>query len=623
MRREDQYIESDNSYHEPSRDNSSSMVTLVVIITILMVVLTLVIAFIYFAKDKKDKEVLESSDPSAAFIAVATQTPTPMADLLSFQNPLLYPPVAVNINTVYDEIAPAPPVGLTQNIIEGGRIVSEYQRPNPINFGDPLCYSHVAGILTYRGDNFRSCASYGITNVSIGTITELWEYEDLGTRLSSTMTFEWEGVRLTGQPLVVRWDDNIRESMNLYADKASKSGLTEVIVASLDGNIYFFDLDDGTMTRDPISVGASIKGTPAIDPRGYPIIYVGQSDDNADDGNFGFYIYSLIDGSRLWYYSGEDDGAYRVNWTAFDSSPLIDANTDTLIWPAENGIIYTFTLHTTYSIGGDSISIMPEVVGFKYIFADSLGARMGVESSIAIYSNYGYFVDNNSDLICLDLNTMRMVWKVDLGDDSDLSPVVAEENGCPYVYVGTEVDSQSGEVGEYQGAAYTYKVDGLTGDIMWQNSIPCYTYNGETSDTDQSGGCFGNPIIGKKSISNLVIFSYSMTNGLMSGNQLVAYDRNLGTSVWTYNMNIYTYSSPIDIYDVQGNCYILICDTYGQIHLINGQTGERINYIRATVHMGTNSETSDGVAFEGSPVVFGNKMIIGTTNGSIICFEIA
>jgi outer membrane protein assembly factor BamB len=112
-------------------------------------------------------------------------------------------------------------------------------------------------------------------------------------------------------------------------------------------------------------------------------------------------------------------------------------------------------------------------------------------------------------------------------------------------------------------------------------------------------------------ISNLVIFSYSMTDGLTRGNRLVAYNRDTGTEVWHYDMNIYTYSSPVACYTEDGNAYIIIADSLGQIHLVNGSTGERISYIQVS------SEIGADVSFEASPAVYGNTIVIGTKSGSV------
>ena len=127
----------------------------------------------------------------------------------------------------------------------------------------------------------------------------------------------------------------------------------------------------------------------------------------------------------------------------------------------------------------------------------------------------------------------------------------------------------------------------------------------------------GTPIIGKKSISNLVIFSYCMTNGTYSGNRLVAYSKDTGEKVWTYEMNQYSWSSPVDCYDADGNAYIVICDSVGQIHLVNGLTGTRITYLQTIRNIGTADESKEGLNMESSPIIFNDMIIIGSRAGSV------
>lgn len=625
MQRGDQYIEPDNSYYRPSRDPNEGTMTLVVVITLLFVCLTGVLAAVYFKK-ATTKETLANIDTTdqSGYISIASPTPTPIPPITDYQNPILYPGLAsvrINKELEIDKSANPASRGITQTVMVNRQFIEgDYNRETPIYMPDPVMYGSIPGIFTYRGNNFRNCASFGYTNIYRGALTQRWEFKGIGKKLASTQNFEWSGVKWTGQPLVAVWPASIRQNMNLNDTAKHQQELREVIIAALDGKIYFFNLLNGEQTREPINVGASVKGTPALDPRGYPIIYVGQTDNNGGS-NFGMYVYSLLDGSLLYMYDGSDDGAYRSNWNAFDSSPIVNGDTDTLIWPCENGYIYTFDLHTNYAPGAATISMNPVVTGYKYMFNDNVGSRMGVESSIAVYGNYGYFMDNTQNLCCLDLNTLKMVWTQVLGDDSDVTPMINEENGIPYVYIGTEVDNQNG-LGESCGAAYIYKINGLTGKIEWQNSEPCYTFNAESSDSDQSGGCFGNPIMGKGKISNLVIFSFSMTSGLASGNKIIAFDKDLGTKVWEYKMNIYSYSSPVDFYDSEGNAYIIICDSIGQIHMIRAEAGiedkeRRITYIQTKKNLGQADQTSKGICIEASPIVYEGMLVVGTTSGSI------
>ena len=69
-------------------------------------------------------------------------------------------------------------------------------------------------------------------------------------------------------------------------------------------------------------------------------------------------------------------------------------------------------------------------------------SSLGVESSMAVFKNYGYWGDNQGNLICVNLNTLKPIWYFDNVDDSDASIVIEEENGVPYLYVGCEVDKQ-------------------------------------------------------------------------------------------------------------------------------------------------------------------------------------
>jgi outer membrane protein assembly factor BamB len=236
---------------------------------------------------------------------------------------------------------------------------------------------------------------------------------------------------------------------------------------------------------------------------------------------------------------------------------------------------------------------------------------------MSIYDHYGYCSDNSGNLICVDLNTLEIIWARQLDDDSDVTPVIEEEAGRVYLYMGTEVDWQKKDVLDYQGASYTYKLDAMTGEEIWQTSYSCFTHNGADKGDDVNGGMLGTPIVGKKSISDLVIYSYCMTNGIYSGNHLVAYNKDTGDKVWDYSMNQYSWSSPVDVYDADGNAYIVICDSVGQIHLVNGLTGARITYLQLIKNKGLEGENKNAQNIESSPIVIDGMIVIGTRGCSV------
>ena len=72
-----------------------------------------------------------------------------------------------------------------------------------------------------------------------------------------------------------------------------------------------------------------------------------------------------------------------------------------------------------------------------------------------------------------------------------------------------------------------------------------------------------------------------------------------------------------------GNAYLVICDSLGQVHLINAQTGERIVYIQTVKNTGTAEETSSDICIEASPIVYKGMMVVGTTSGSVFGIAIS
>jgi hypothetical protein len=75
----------------------------------------------------------------------------------------------------------------------------------------------------------------------------------------------------------------------------------------------------------------------------------------------------------------------------------------------------------------------------------------------------------------------------------------------------------------------------------------------------------------------------------------------------------------VDIYDEDGNAYIVIGDNFGQIHLVNALTGERITYLKIT----SEGETKKDLSFEASPIVYGDTIVIGSTSGSVFGIKIS
>ena len=471
--------------------------------------------------------------------------------------------------------------------------LDSFLREETISFGAGSDYAEVEGVLTFRGNNYRDGASYGITNVQNFTLTKLWNNRVGSLRGSHS---NWTGCGWTGQPLVVRWPAETKAIMNMYPEKQAKADLVEVIYATLDGYVYFYDLEDGTRTRPAINVGMNFKGAGSIDPRGYPLMYVG-SGDNRDGQRARMYIISLIDGKILYEQSGKDSATSRA-WYAFDSAPLVDAKTDTLIWPGENGVLYTIKLNTVYDKAAGTISVNPENVA-KTVYKASTGTKVGYEASGIVVDGYFYCADNSGLFVCVDLNTMELKWAQDVQDDINATPVFEWGNdGVGYIYCGTSMEYAKGNV-------FIYKMRADNGEIVWERKFTNITYNELVS-----GGVMSSPIIGKKGtdLENLLIFPIARTPSTGSGT-IFALDKETGETVWSETNKNYHWSSPVAVYTEDNKGYILLGDSAGKITMYDS-TGKSLT----SIGLGSN--------IEASPAVFENRLVVGTRGAGIFGIEI-
>ncbi len=109
-------------------------------------------------------------------------------------------------------------------------------------------------------------------------------------------------------------------------------------------------------------------------------------------------------------------------------------------------------MNTVFDREVREISIAPEFFTYRYKMSGL--DNHGVESSMAVYDGYGYFIDNSGFINCIDLNSLQPVWSRNLGDDSDVTPVLALEDDRVVLYIATEVDWQKEIVGNYQGKRF-------------------------------------------------------------------------------------------------------------------------------------------------------------------------
>ena len=443
-------------------------------------------------------------------------------------------------------------------------------------------YADKPGIFTFRGSSTRNPNFCGhLTDDSIQIKVD-WAFT---TRMDTSKTpygvFEG-GSGWTGQPLYVHWPDSLLQRFKAKSAVAYQNlNEQEIIVASLCGDIYFIDFQTGKQSRPTHNTQNVLKGTPSLNPDLNGHLYVGHGvQKNATFGNQVFDLFS----HTMIHTFGPDRNAWR-GWNAYDSSPVIAGGF--LFRPGENGTLYKYYV-------GDGGYTLQSTLRYSTTKAKS---SPGMESSLAVYRNYGYVGDNHGNILCVNLNTMCPVWHYWNHDDTDASPIVDVEDGVPYVYTGCEVDRQG-----KSGYSYFVKLNGLTGELVWEDTIRCHKlqYGDWTSD----GGMYSSPLIGEADCEGMIFTAFCIQNGKDSG-YFMAIDKADGKILYRTKLKYYCWSSPVAFFNDAKEMFVFVGDVAGNAYVIKGKTGE----ILATARVGNN--------FESSPIIVDNKVVVGSRGNKI------
>lgn len=440
-------------------------------------------------------------------------------------------------------------------------------------------YAGVDGSLTFRGGIRRDAPQVIVLDKTPDDIEVEWQY---ATGSHGT----WGGGSgWTGQPVVISWPDSIYNRFKASDKVTSDFGRNEVIVGSLDGKVYFINADTGKASREAIAVGNPVKGAVSLDPTFNGLLYVGHG--VPDTSPFGAVTIDLNSHSVIDIF-GRDPKAQR-GWGAYDSSPVRVG--DFVFRPGENGTLYKWYVGDA----GDKPKLHSTL---RYTRS---GSAPGIESSLAVYGNYGYFGDNAGNIMCVNLNTMKPVWMYDNHDDTDATPIVAEENGNVYVYTVSETDKQR------EGYGYFVKLDALTGNLIWEYKAASRRLDRDGKHFD--GGFYATPLLGRGDCKSL-IFANVVYNLKGSNGALIALDRQTGKEVWNTPLRTYAWSSPVAVMGPNDKMYIFDADTYGNAYLVNGTNGE----ILYREQIGSN--------FESSPSVIDNRLVVGSRGNLIFKLKI-
>ena len=493
------------------------------------------------------------------------------------------------------------------------KLISDYTPDEPVAWGAAQNYTEVPGVLTFRGNHHRTAPAYGTADVKQKKLDIVWTQE-IGEARGDGSYFP--GAGWTGQPLLVNWPEKTRKAMGFEPEFADKD-LVEVLYPVFDGNVYRIDLETGKQTKPPIVTGCGFKGTGSVDPRGYPLLYAGQglddmdADEDTKDCPFRYRIFDLIQNEEVSGWSGDDEVRPRKDWGAFDSSALVNAATDTLIEPGENGLIYKVKLNTKFDAKAKTVSVDPKLTKLEY--KTTISGKFGIESSAVAYRNLMFASDNDGNLICWDATTMQVVWARDVGDDSDASMVLEETPEGVFLYHGNTLDDR-GHAGD-DNFTYLRKLNALTGEVVWEYHVPT------VASSPNNGGLLATPVLGEGEISDLVIFNVSRTTEPLLcvfnkclgdyGGELLALDRKTGKAAWTRALEFWSWSSPVVFTGKDGHSYGVFADASGTLHLFDPNTGEDYS----TVSLGKNVEAS--------PAIYNDMIVVASYDKKIFGIKIS
>ena len=219
-----------------------------------------------------------------------------------------------------------------------------------------------------------------------------------------------------------------------------------------------------------------------------------------------------------------------------------------------------------------------------------------METSPAVYGHHLYVADNGGNLMCIDLQTLKLVWVQDILDDSNSTPVLSEEHGKVYVYVSTSF--HLGWRSSGTAPVPVWKIDAETGEIIWRHDYECSSVSGV------SGGVQSTIAVGHKGLSDNIYVTVSRTGG--GGNGVLAcLSKETGETVWEHKA-AYAWSSPVCVYNADGSGRIFYAVSVGKCYLLDGLTGEQLNSL----------SIPDG-SIEASPVVYDSRVVLGTRGQSI------
>ena len=437
----------------------------------------------------------------------------------------------------------------------------------------PVAPPYGDGLTMFRGNPSRT---FHGTGPMPDDPHVLWRYPDdeplCGESTVAGEALTWCGSGWTGQPAVHELDD----------------GRTEVVVGAYDGAVHFLDAATGRPTRASFQTGDIIKGSVALDPDGYPLLYTGSR-----DGQLHVVALDREAPTQLYALDAHPQGLWNDDW---DANPVV--LDDLLVTGGEDSFLHALRLNRRYDEQG-LVQVDPQVVAQAPGFDDELLASVGdhnvsFEGSPTVVGDTVYLANSGGRVLGVDLPALRrgdvdVVFDYWMGDDVDAT-IVADGDGM--LYVAAELErflDRAAEVGQL------VKLDPSRPDDprVWGLEVG----PNETSDRwDDKGGMWATPALHDGTL-------YVATHA----GELLAVDTATGEVTWRTDIGAHAWSSPVVVDDtlVVATCV----DPELRGYDVSGDL-PRLRW-RAT--------GPDG-CIESTPAVWGGRLYVGSRDGHIYAF---
>jgi outer membrane protein assembly factor BamB len=442
---------------------------------------------------------------------------------------------------------------------------------DPAGFTKPYPNATVEGLLTFRGNPSRSYYGAGSVTRTAPQVVHRFPDEPMckqSVNLGETKV--WCGMGWTGQPTISVRDD----------------GRTWAIFGGYDGHIHFMDAATGERILPDVETGDIIKGTPTVDPDGFPLVYSGSRDD----------LLRIVAFDRpgqaevLWTLDSESVGPVMWN-DDWDASPLVIG--DYLIEGSESSRFWIIKLNRTTDAAG-LVQVDPEIVFTTEAWDQEALASNGdevasVESSVAMYEDTVYFGTSAGLVWGYDLSPLRdgrppeRVFRFYTGGDNDASVVVDDEG---MLYVASQFDRdlpRAREVGQLTKLDPSNEANPIVWKLDDQSAL--------------KGGIYGTPGVSGDTV-------YAGTNG----GRLLALDRATGAVRWQKNLPPPVWGSPVIVDDV-----LLIGDCAGGFHAFDVSDPDADPPELWSIDLGG--------CVEATPAVWDGRIYIGSRNGHLYVLE--